>query len=165
MSLSRPHPVWSSAHSNPYEVNKAIIQARMLSGRYRTERLCRFWSSNPNGSCLLPSCSDANMSDDIRHILIECPSLSPARGRLISFCEKLADDHPILRKLIFQFLYTSSTPFQTQFLLDCSSLACVIELQQSYGFYVLDRLFYLSRTWCYSIHRDRLRLLERWKFL
>ena len=41
MSLKFPHPIWSTAGTNPYEINKAIIQARMLSGRYRTEGLCR----------------------------------------------------------------------------------------------------------------------------
>ena len=30
MSLVRPHPLWSSCTSNPFEVNKAIIQARIL---------------------------------------------------------------------------------------------------------------------------------------
>ena len=36
MSLSQPHPIWTSAGSSPYEVRKATVQARMLSGRYRT---------------------------------------------------------------------------------------------------------------------------------
>ena len=35
MSLSRTHPIWTSAGVSPYEVEKATIQARMLSGRYR----------------------------------------------------------------------------------------------------------------------------------
>ena len=30
MSLSRPHPLWTTASSNPYETSKAIVQARML---------------------------------------------------------------------------------------------------------------------------------------
>ena len=58
MSLSTPHPLWLTTTSNPYEINKAVVQARMLSGRYRSEGLCRFWSANPNGYCLLQSCSD-----------------------------------------------------------------------------------------------------------
>ena len=39
MSLARPHPIWWTAGSNPYEVSKAVIQCRMLSGRYRTRLL------------------------------------------------------------------------------------------------------------------------------
>ena len=65
MSLSKPHPLWTTASSNPYEVNKAVVQARMLSGRYRTESLSRFWSNNPNGYCLLPHCSGKSVKEDI----------------------------------------------------------------------------------------------------
>ena len=35
MSLLRPHPLWSTCKSNPYEVNNSIVVARFLSGRYR----------------------------------------------------------------------------------------------------------------------------------
>ena len=44
MSLTNPHPIWLHAGS-PYEVKKAVIAARMLSGRYRTDRMARFWSN------------------------------------------------------------------------------------------------------------------------
>ena len=46
LSLMRPHPIWTSLNSNPYECKAARIQALFLTGRYRTEKLCRFWSSN-----------------------------------------------------------------------------------------------------------------------
>ena len=46
MSLASPHPLWTSTGSSPYEVAKAIQQARFLSGRYRTESLCKHWSNN-----------------------------------------------------------------------------------------------------------------------
>ena len=45
MSLNSPHPIWTSANS-PYEVSKAVIAARMLSGRYRTDRLSRHWTND-----------------------------------------------------------------------------------------------------------------------
>ena len=57
MSLHSPHPLWLTAGSNPYEENKTTVQARMLSGRYRTEALCSHWSSNTEGLCLLTSCT------------------------------------------------------------------------------------------------------------
>ena len=43
-SLSKPHPLLWTAGPNPYEVSKAIIQCKMLSGRYRTELLASHWS-------------------------------------------------------------------------------------------------------------------------
>ena len=37
MSLGRPHPLWTTCRSDPYEVSKAVQQARFLSGGYRSE--------------------------------------------------------------------------------------------------------------------------------
>ena len=45
-SLLTPHPVWTSAGGSSYESNKSLVVAKMISGRYRRESLCRFWSSN-----------------------------------------------------------------------------------------------------------------------
>ena len=57
LSLSCPHPIWSCLPgSNPYEVRAARIQPLLLTGRYRTEKLTRHWSGNPNGFCLQASC-------------------------------------------------------------------------------------------------------------
>ena len=52
MHLTKPHPIWTTAGSNPYEVTKAIQQARFLSGRYRSAKLMRHWASNnKDGFC------------------------------------------------------------------------------------------------------------------
>ena len=53
MSLSSPHPLWSTAGSSPSKVAMATIQAQMLSGRYRSQKLCRHWSIHSSGFCLL----------------------------------------------------------------------------------------------------------------
>ena len=55
-SLSNPHPIWTAAGQNPYEVKKAIVQAKMLSGRYRSCWHSRHWVANSSGACSLPSC-------------------------------------------------------------------------------------------------------------
>ena len=41
MSLSLPHPLWTSCSSNPFEVNKARVQAALLSGKYNSNYLSR----------------------------------------------------------------------------------------------------------------------------
>ena len=71
MSLQEPHPMWKAAGSNPYEVSKTIVQAKMLSGQYRTEQLCRFWSNNRLGVCLAPGCdaSTPRVSTSRAHFL------------------------------------------------------------------------------------------------
>ena len=53
-SLQHPHPILWTAYPNPYEVAKAVVQCRMLSGRYRTELLAKHWSSNKHGFCQAP---------------------------------------------------------------------------------------------------------------
>ena len=54
MSLTHPHPVYTTCGNSPYEVSKAAVQARFLSGRARLETLTRHWDmSNPGGLCTL----------------------------------------------------------------------------------------------------------------
>ena len=82
MSLSRPHPIWTSAGS-PFEVRKAVVSARMLSGRYRTDILISHWNnSNPLGLCRLPGCEGE--TGTLTHILLHCPALGEARARALS---------------------------------------------------------------------------------
>ena len=78
--IARPHPVWTTAGSSPYEVNKATILARMISGRYRTDSLCRFWSDNRQGYCLAETCDQ--LVGDLEHMLLHCPALHQARQNL-----------------------------------------------------------------------------------
>ena len=68
-----------------------------------------------------------------------------------------------LKSSIDAFLARSDSSYQTQFLLDCSIIPAIILLRQSHGVEILSELFYLTRTWCYSLHRERLRQLGRWK--
>ena len=74
MSLSRPHPIWSSCCSNPFVVHKAETSARMLSGRYLTDKLQRHWTSNQVGECLLPRCNPPS-AGTLEHLLLFCPAL------------------------------------------------------------------------------------------
>ena len=83
-SLAHPHPILWTARPNPYEVAKAVVQCKMLSGRYRTELLARHWSSNKNGFCLSPSCTAAQVQESLEHILLWCPSYEPMRQRIKS---------------------------------------------------------------------------------
>ena len=57
MSLSKTHPLWTSCSNNSYDVSRAVVQARILSGRYKTDRLTRY-------------------------LLLHCPSLSHTRQNM-----------------------------------------------------------------------------------
>ena len=161
MSLTKPHPLFTTAGPSPYEVAKARVQALLLSGRYRTESLCSKWSSNPGGYCCTPRCEGREIKEDIEHILLHCSSLAVTRTRLASFTIKYSLSVPLLSETLLSLTQPNHTLF-CQFLLDCSVIPQVIELSQRHGQIVLHHLFKVTRTWCYSLHRDRLRLLGRW---
>ena len=160
MSLTNPHPIWTTAQGNPHEVCKAIQQARFLSGRYRTEYLSRHWSDNPRGCCRTEdSCS--NIIEDTKHILLECPAYAKEKRKLISLW--LKTNNNIVRKLVLEAL-SNTSDYLLQFILDCTVLPSVITASQSHGREILDVLFHLTRTWCFVVHRQRMRILGRWNF-
>ena len=164
MSLSNPHPIWSMAGSNPFEVSKATVQARMLSGRYPTDHLSRHWYPSRSGKCLLPLCATNESAGTLEHILLFCPSLAKCRQSLISLADKLSLNDPITGCILATAMNNLNSTFTVQFLLDCSSLTLVKDSVSIYGPEVLQKLFYFSRTWCYNIHRRRCTLLGLWSY-
>ena len=162
MSLTQPHPIWTSAGANPYQVKMSTIQAVMLSGRYRTELLCSKWSPTNLGFCQAPSCQDLPAFEDLHHILAVCRSLEPTRQRLINFTLRVPDQHPDVQIIVRKYCVPSHPQF-VQFLLDCSVLPEVVLARQQYGAAILTCLFRITRTWCYCLHKARLKLLNRWK--
>ena len=159
MSLAKPHPIWTTVESNPYEVSKAVQQARFLSGRYRTELLSKHWSQNKDGFCLSPSCSE--VEETVEHILVHRHQYSECKKRLYSLWLSTTND--VVRKLVLE-AFSSESSYLLQFILDCSVLPSVINATQSHGFPILEELFYLTRTWCFSVHRNRMKMLGRWNF-
>ena len=151
-----------TAGSSPYEVTKACVQGLFLSGRYRTELLCSKWSANSNGFCLCPSCVGQQVEESVEHVLLHCGSLGPVRERLVSFTLNMSKIMPHLSATLLSLTRPDHELF-LQFLLDCSLIPQVIILVQEYGKCVLEHFFKVSRTWCYSLHRERLRILGRWK--
>ena len=162
-SLTKPHPIWSSAGSNSYEVEKACAQAKMVSGRYRTCWLSRHWSGDSSGSCSLPSCRLSPTPGTLPHILTECEDLAPARQRMISLWADFLKDKPTLLPVIKKYTIECNMSQHIQFLLDCTVLPEVISLVQQHGSSVHDSLLYLTRSYCFSIHKARLKLLGKWK--
>ena len=162
MSLKCPHPIWSTVGSSPAKVCMATIQAQMLSGRYRTQRLCSLWSLHTSEFCLLsPSCS--NIPENIKHILSHCEALQPVREKLQKFAMNYAMNYEQIRPIVAKYCHPSHPQF-CQFLLDCSVLQDVIVAVQinEHGGDVLKQLFHITRTFVYNIHKTRMKLLGRW---
>ena len=161
MSLTKSHPIFSSAGSSPSKVAMATLQATMLSGRYRTEALCSHWSRNRRGVCLLEE-SSSDQVEDISHILSHCRALQPTREQLLQFTYKYSLNLPESLQSLLQRLCSPSYEYFCQFLLDCSALPEVISAEQIFGHQVHEHLYCVSRIWIFVLHRERLRKLGRW---
>lgn len=159
-SLLTPHPVWTTAGSSSYECNKSVILGRMISGRYRTESLCRHWSqTNKNGFCLATTCHE--VVEDLEHLLILCPALQETRDGIFRMWLNKTSHLPELQTLL-RNLIRSNPEEKISFILDPMSRPELICLHQNIGQKLLDLVFYLTRTLVYYIHRQKMMSLGRW---
>ena len=127
-SLTKPHPIWTSAGNNPHEAEKACCQARMISGRFRTCWLARHWSGDSSGSCSLPSCHLNPTPGTLAHILLECEDLSIARQGVYALWANYLRDKPYLFPIVRRYTVECSDIERIQFILDCSVLPDVIAI-------------------------------------
>ena len=109
---------------------------------------------------LSQNCPELNLQEDVTHILLVCPALTDARSHVTAIWNKSSSENPVILKLL-QALRTRSPDEIVQFLLDCASVPSVIEAVQEHGTIILEKLFYLTRLFTYSVHRQRLKLLGR----
>ena len=172
MSLTRPHCIWLLPESG-YEVEKSVVVASMLSGRYATDYHTRHWSrSNQSGYCQLCLAElNANSSPasycslplgTLEHQLLDCPALTSTRENSKALWRSYCKDKPEIWNLIVAHSSEEIYP-QMQFLLDPSCCPIIIRATQSLGSGVLHHIYYLTRSWCYSLHlrrRKNLKLLN-----
>ena len=152
-SLVSPHPILWTPRANPHEVCKAVVQLKMLSGRYRIAALTKHWGTNRTGCCPAPGCSE---SETLPHLLLDCPHYNQSRAKLRRLWK--SSSNSTLLTLLLEILDSSPTT-QVQFILDASVNPKVILLVQTHGQDILLPLFHLTRTWCYTLHRERRKLL------
>ena len=125
----------------------------MISGRYRTESLCRFWSDNRQGYCLATTCSQTVR--DLEHLLLHCPALQLVRNSIVDMWLKRCAAVPDLQSLVLCVL-ASSAQKRMSFILDPSSMPEIVDLYQKHGMAVLDIVFHMTRTYAYGLHRKQL---------
>ena len=115
--------------------------------------------------CILPGCSGTAMGS-LEHLLLHCPALQSTRVKLVQLSMSVTTVYPPVKEILSTII-CAPTPdhrLAMQLLLDCSSMPPVVSLIQSYGTEVLHHLFYVSRNWCYSVHRKRMDLLGLYQF-
>ena len=145
--------------SNSFECTKSLVLAKMISGRYRTQKLSRFWTGNKNGYCLASTCHET--VEDLEHVLAICPALEPVRSRLWTLFVAKTEEIPNLQSLIYSILGATSQT-KAQFILDPMMFPDILNLLSIYGQPLLDHIYYLTRTFAYYIHRQRQLLLGNW---
>ena len=127
---------------------RPLCRHRMLSGRYRTCWLRRHWSGNVSGTCQIPGCSD--QPGTLQHIATgECPGLSTS-------------DNPVLFPVVQHYSVGDNCEFLA-FLVDPTTQPTVISLTQTHGSIIIEKLCYMTRTWLFMMHKQRLKLLNLWK--
>ena len=161
MSLTSPHSIWTTAAASLTKVVMATQQARLLSGRYRTAALTSHWSDTSGVCKLSPSCCS---TEDTSHILKYCSALQTTRENLFSFTDSYSASHPIIASIIQKYCKRGTEcRLFCQFILDCSVLPEVIISVQTNGQVILHHLFNITRIWCYALHRERLKILNKWR--
>ena len=150
-SLSRAHYMWTTAASNPFECSKSTILARMTSGRYRTEALCRHWSTNRGGHCRAPSCQQT--PGTLEHLLVVCPALEAVRERQFTMWLERSVMFPTLHSTIRDVL-TSNEATKVQFILEPLAFPQLANCFQIHGQRFIEQLSYLTRTFAFYIHRE-----------
>ena len=92
---------------NPFEVNKVMIQGRMLLWRYITNQLSRHWTINRSGFCTLPNCT-INTFGSLKHLLLICPALGVARIRMRKLCKEKSDENTLIKDIANSALFNSA---------------------------------------------------------
>jgi hypothetical protein len=161
MSLTRPSPIWTSCGSSGYEMRKAVVQARMASGRYRTCWLRRHFTAAESGVCRVPGCTGSSPGT-LEHLATgQCPGLAEAVATATAHWVSFLTINTFLLPTVQA--HTSAEPrVFLAFLLDPTVQPGVIALAQEHGKGAADMLCHLTRSWLYSLHRERLKRLGLW---
>ena len=163
LSLTSTHRLWTCAGHKIYEVAKARIQLLFLSSQYPCGSRIKHWSpENSLGLCTFPICHDNCVEESPEHVLLHCPAYTSTREKMVSLCRSLAN--PVAGSIISEILEGNSTKKIMQVLLDCSTLPEVISCAQLHGENIYRDLFYVSRNWCFALHRERSKRLGKWNF-
>ena len=164
MSLSRPSPLLTSCSSSQYEVQKATVQLRMASGRYRTCWLRRYWSGDPSGHCQVPGCTAETPGTLVHLATGQCQGLTDASGGAALSWAEFCSSRPHLLPVL-ESVSNSNPEVFLAFLLNPSTHPSVLALAQLDGTQVIDEVCHLSRSWLYALHCARYRALGLWEYL
>ena len=100
--------------------------------------------------------------EDLAHILLpRCPQLQDRKDILIQYALDRLEKLPTAAALFERLLFSQDTEKFVQFVLDPSAVQEVISAVQLQPD-ILSPIFRVTTTWCYAMHRTRLKLLGKW---
>ena len=139
------HYVWSWSEGNEFEVRKAIIQAKLLTGTYTLQYNRAAFNQTTDRTC--PLCKVE--TEDTTHFVSSCTFLEEIRRPLIA---KLFMKIP----LVLQYHPTNITwsdEMLTQLILDPSH-PDVVDILPLNSFHI-DEICKISRQLCFTLHKER----------
>jgi len=145
---AQPHLIWSSCTSNPRDVRRAVIKARLVTDTYILQYNRQRFNQTQNATCLLCTKDIENRE----HFLLLCDALTEARilylGQLLNLIPLLYLDHP----------HNWSSARQTQLILDPThpDISNSIHLSTR----TLYQIENMSRLLCFSLHTKRAQLMD-----
>ena len=83
---------------------------------------------------------------------------------MYSLYHKVSLESTDLSTIIYKIFLSGDQLLLMQLILDCTSLPEVIQTAKTGVTHTRDRLLYLGRSWCYSIHRERMNKLGLLEF-
>ena len=146
----RHHPALSNIHTT-HEVRKAQFHLKMLSGDYLTQEKK---AAQSGGSPHCRACKTSE-KEDITHLISKCKAYAEARSRIKVQYSNLCTESKA--DIQFNNIHENEDIF-CQFVLDPSSMN--LQNRISISDPILNRLFQVSRDFCYTIHVTRMKTLE-----
>ena len=145
--------MWNTAASNPFECSKSTVLARMVSGRYRTDMLCRHWNGNRSGFCRAPCC--VATQGTLEHLLVACPALGETRERLYQMWLDRSVMFPTLHATVRAVLASADHNVITQFILEPLAFALISADFKTHGEHFAQQLSYMTRTFVFDIQPSK----------
>ena len=135
--------LWLAAGSNSFECTKSLIVGKMVSGRYRSDYLCRHWTpTNKKGFCLADTCYE--VMGDLVHMLGACPALQSVRERLFKFWMDRSTTTQALHRFI-TVMVCAPPKALTQCVLDPSQFPAILAIWNSLGQDIINHTYYLTQ--------------------
>ena len=94
-------------------------------------------------------------------MLVVCPALKSVRKRLVKFWFDRSAATPALLRFMTEIVCSQPHDL-TQFILDPSQFPAILAMWSTLGQDIINHIYYLTRTFAYYMHREKLILLGRW---